>query len=130
MKIISDYISKFAILLHHPAVPKIVRVRHFTNKRGMEYIRETGIIRAGDQNRIFTVRARGKPGSPRDVERQFGIKRGRGNCYVEFDASADEFEVVKNPLTGSTERVLQEMSFCGKEIPHSEATDDNKGESE
>ncbi|QTA87033.1 HYD1 signature containing ADP-ribosyltransferase family protein [Desulfonema magnum] len=107
VKIISDHISNFLILLHNPAFPKTVRVRHFTNRKGMECIKEAGIIRAGDQNRVFTVRARGKPGSPRDVERQLGIRRGRGNYYVEFDASADEFEIVKNLLTGSTETVFK-----------------------
>ncbi len=110
---ISDSILKFAILFHSPAVPKTVRVRHFTNKKGMECIRETGIVRAGDQNRVFTVRARGKPGSPRDVERELGIRRGRGNCHVEFDASADEFEIIKNPLTGSTEMVFKGAGMVG-----------------
>jgi len=57
---------------------------------------------------VFTVRAKGKPGSPRDVEQQLGIGRGRGNNMVEFDASPNEFEVIKNPTTGATERVFKE----------------------
>lgn len=56
---------------------------------------------------MFTVKAKGKPASPRDVEQQLRIKRGRGNNMVEFDANPSEFSVVKNPVTGATERVFK-----------------------
>ncbi len=80
------------------------RVRHFTNSKGLKGIDTDGIIRAGDQNSVFTIKAKGKPGSTRDIEESLGIKRGRGSNYVEFDASPNEFEIVENPLTGTTER--------------------------
>nr|WP_269433713.1 HYD1 signature containing ADP-ribosyltransferase family protein [Rheinheimera sp. EpRS3] len=82
------------------------RVRHFTNNKGLEGIRESQVIKASDQNSVFTERARGKPGSPRDVEQRLGIGPGRGRNYVEFDASPSEFKVIKNPVTGATERVF------------------------
>jgi RHS repeat-associated protein len=83
------------------------RVRHFTNSKGVRGIESDGVIKASDQNSVFAVKARGKADSPRDVEKSLGIKRGRGNNYVEFDASPNEFNVVKNPQTGATERVFK-----------------------
>lgn len=83
-----------------------MQVRHFTNKRGLEGIQETQTIKASDQNSVFTVRAKGKPGSARDVEEELGIKRGRGNHYVEFDAYPGEFKEVRNHLTKAIEYVF------------------------
>jgi hypothetical protein len=83
-----------------------VRVRHFSNSKGVKGIESEGVITASDQNKVFTVRAQGKPGSPRDVEEALGIKRGRGNNYVEFDANADEIQTIKNARTGATETVF------------------------
>jgi hypothetical protein len=88
-------------------VPKSERVRHFTNSKGAQGIQDSNTIKASDQNSVFTVKAKGKPGSARDVEQQLGIGRGRGNNMVEFDASPNEFSVVKNPVTGATERVFK-----------------------
>lgn len=53
------------------------------------------------------MKAQGKPGSPRDVEEALGIKRGRGNHYVEFDAKPNEYQTVRNPQTGATETVFR-----------------------
>ncbi len=86
---------------------KATRLRHFTNKKGIEGIKDTEVIKASDQDRVFTVKAKGKPKSPRDVEEELGISRGRGNNYVEFDAYEGEFAVVKNPQTGATEYTLK-----------------------
>ncbi len=83
------------------------RVRHFTNSKGINGIKDSNTIKASDQNSVFTEKAKGKPGSPRDVEEKLGIGRGRGNNYVEFDAKSNEFQVIKNPTTGATERVFK-----------------------
>ncbi|ADZ92705.1 HYD1 signature containing ADP-ribosyltransferase family protein [Marinomonas mediterranea] len=88
-------------------VAKGDRVRHFTNSKGVQAIKESNMIKASDQNSVFTVKAKGKPGSPRDVEQQLGIGRGRANHIVEFDANSSEFSVVENPITGATERVFK-----------------------
>jgi len=53
-------------------VGKMVRVRHFTNMSGFRGIQQSGVIRTGDKGRVFAVPARGKPGSPREVERALG----------------------------------------------------------
>ncbi|WP_417683390.1 HYD1 signature containing ADP-ribosyltransferase family protein [Pseudidiomarina aquimaris] len=83
------------------------RVRHFTNNKGIAGIRQSGMIRASDQNSVFTVKAKGKVGSARDLEKQLGIKRGRAGNYVEFNAHPTEFQVIKNPVTGATERIFK-----------------------
>jgi hypothetical protein len=91
------------------------RVRHFTNSKGIKGIERDGVITASDQNSVFTVKAKGKPGSPRDVEEALGIKRGRGNHYVEFDAKAGEYQTIKNPRTGATETVFNgDVDLAGR----------------
>lgn len=84
----------------------LVRVRHFTNSKGLDGIELDKIIKASDQNRVFTVKAKGKPGSPRDIEEALGIKPGRGRNYIEFDANPNEYKIVKNSLTNAVEYVF------------------------
>lgn len=98
--------KKTKIQTKSPA-PNSERVRHFTNSKGADGIKDSNTIKASDQNSVFTEKAKGKPGSPRDVEEKLGIKRGRGNNMVEFDADPSEFSVIKNPTTGATERVFK-----------------------
>ncbi len=86
---------------------KTVRLRHFTSISGLNGIRTDNVIKAGDRGRVFAVRARGRSGSPRDVERALGIRRGRGNAFIEFDASPSEFVIKQNPDTGATEYIIQ-----------------------
>jgi len=82
-------------------------LRHYTNRKGINGIERDGTIIAKDQNSVFTVRAKGKPGSPRDIEESLGILRGRGREYIEFDASIDEISIIVNKKTGATEYVLK-----------------------
>ena len=92
-----------------------VRLRHFTNSKGLKGIQEESVIRARDQNKVFSVRAQGKPGSPRDVEEALRIRRGHGNNYVEFDARPGEFQVIRNPKTGATEVVFDgDLNLSGR----------------
>jgi len=84
----------------------IVRLRHFTNSKGLKGIQQNGVIKASDQNKVFAVRAKGKAPAPRDVEKALGIKKGRGRNHVDFDAKPDEFAIVENPLTKATESVF------------------------
>jgi hypothetical protein len=83
------------------------RVRHFTNNKGLSGIRENNTISASDQNSVFTVKAKGKVGSARDIEKQLGIKRGKASNYIEFDANPSEFRSIKNPITGATEKIFK-----------------------
>jgi hypothetical protein len=92
-----------------------VRLRHFTNSKGLKGIQEEGLIRARDQNKVFSVKAQGKPGSARDVEDALGINRGRGNNYVEFNAKSGEFHTIKNPKTAATEIVFDgDLNLTGR----------------
>ena len=86
---------------------RTLRVRHFTSVGNLSKIQAHNLLLAGDQGRVFTVRAQGEPPSPRDVEKGLGISRGRGNAVVEFNAVPGEFEVCMNALTGAREFVFE-----------------------
>jgi hypothetical protein len=88
-------------------VTKTIRVRHYTNSKGARSIREEGVIRASDQNKVFAERARGKPLSARDAERRYRIGRGRGNHIVETDVPADRVNRVYNPKTKTDELQIE-----------------------
>jgi RHS repeat-associated protein len=76
-----------------------VRVRHYTNAKGLKGIQESGVIRARDQNKVFVEPAKGKPLSPRDAEDKYQIKPGHGRNIVETDVPADRVNRVFNPRT-------------------------------
>jgi len=82
------------------------RVRHYTSVSGRRGIQKTGTIIAYDQNSVFTVNARGRRMSPRDVEERLGIARGRGNAYVDFSARRSEFTIIQRE-TGVREFVFK-----------------------
>ena len=50
-----------------PNFGAIVRLRHFTNSKGLKGIQQNGVIKASDQNKVFAVRAKGKAPAPRDI---------------------------------------------------------------
>jgi len=74
-----------------------VRVRHYTNRKGLEGIKESGVIKARDNNRVYLEPAASKPLSPKRAVEQYGIKDGRGRDYVETDVPAERLEWIKNP---------------------------------
>jgi hypothetical protein len=75
-----------------------VRLRHYTNTKGLEGIEESSVLRAKDQDKVFFDKASGKPLSPRDAEDTFGLKPGRGRHVVETDVPADRIEKVWNEV--------------------------------
>lgn len=81
------------------SVKEMIRIRHYTSNSGIKGIAESGVIKASDQNKVFADLAKGKPLSPRDAEEKFGIKRGKGQNYVETDVPADKIDRVYNPKT-------------------------------
>jgi len=83
-----------------------IRVRHYTRTNSMKKIKSDMKIVSGDKGSVFTVNARKKLGSPSDAESRLGIKDGKGNAYIEFDASHGEFAIVENKYTGATEYVF------------------------
>ena len=70
---------------------KKIRMRHFTNSKGIQGIQASNMILASDQNKVFAVPAKGKPMGQADFERNFGLKRGRAAHYVDFDTCPGEF---------------------------------------
>lgn len=80
-----------------------VVLRHYTSISSLESIEAEMLIRASDQHTVFAVRAKGNAMSPRDAERSLGIKRGRGNAYVDFFVTLDEVTIETNALTQTIE---------------------------
>ena len=74
----------------------MVRVRHYTRVSAMRKILAESIVRARNQNKVFVERADARPQSPKDVEEHYQIDEGKGNAYIEFDASADELTLQYN----------------------------------
>jgi len=84
------YVGHEEILVHNNCVE---RVKHFTNKKGVTGIKESGTIKAGDTNSVFTVGAKTREakGSPNDITDRLGIAPGRARNSVTFDAKPGEF---------------------------------------
>jgi RHS repeat-associated protein len=76
-----------------------VRIRHYTNRKGLEGIEKDRVIKAGDKNMVFAEPANKKPLPPRVVEKKYGVDRGRGRDYVETSVPKDRVKRVKNPDT-------------------------------
>ena len=63
-----------------------VRVRHYTSRKGLKGIEESGYIKANDNNNLVYVEpAKKKPMSVRDTEKKYQITKGKGWNYVETD---------------------------------------------
>jgi RHS repeat-associated protein len=84
-----------------------VRIRHYTNTKGLEGIEKEGVIKASDKNRVFAESANKRPLPPRDAEKKYGIKRGRGQNYVETSVPENRVKRVKNPRTKSEELQIE-----------------------
>ncbi|WP_295091843.1 polymorphic toxin-type HINT domain-containing protein [Ruminococcus sp.] len=82
------------------------RVRHYTNRKGINGIEESGTIIAQDNNRVYVESASKKPLSPTKAEDYYQLKPGRGRDYVEFDVPTDSLERVKNPRYGREELTI------------------------
>jgi len=73
-----------------------------------------GIIKAGSRNRVYVEKAQPNagingvvPGSACDKEKELGLKRGRGNAGIDFDARPDEFRSEYNPRTKHTDLFIE-----------------------
>ncbi|RBH52005.1 hypothetical protein C3F00_032900 [Pseudomonas sp. MWU13-2860] len=84
---------------------KKTRMRHYTSNSGAAGIKTAGAIIPRDQNKIFSVPAKRKPLSPRDAESAYGIKPGKGNNHIDFDACLGEFSERFNPVMKITEHI-------------------------
>ncbi len=63
----------------------------------MKGIKESGVIIAQDNNRVYLEMANRKPLSSRDAEEFYQIGRGKGKNYIEFDVDSFLLEWVENP---------------------------------
>jgi len=79
-------------------VADLVRLRHYTNTKGIDAIEQERVLRAKDQGKVFFDKASGKPLSPRDAEAEFGLKRGRGSHVVETDVPCERVTRVWNQV--------------------------------
>lgn len=94
-----------------------VRVRHYTNKKGLEGIKESGVIIAQDKDRVYVELAKNKPLNAVEAQDKYSIKRGKGRHYVETDAPEERLQWVTNPkyhldeLTVKGDLVLKNPTF-------------------
>lgn len=68
----------------------MVRVRHYTRVSAMRKILYEQRLIARDRNRVFVEPAESRRLSATDAEKRYALLQGRGNAYVEFDATDDE----------------------------------------
>ncbi len=76
---------------------EVIRVRHYTNTKGLKGIQESGIIYARDNNRVYLELADKKPLSRIDAEELYQLGKGKGRNYIEFDINASQLEWIENP---------------------------------
>ncbi|WP_196485473.1 HYD1 signature containing ADP-ribosyltransferase family protein [Burkholderia cepacia] len=76
-------------------------------RKGSNAIRESGVIKARDNNRVYVEPGNKKPLSQLDAETKYQIKRGRGRDYVEMDVPNSKLEWVKNPRYGTEELTVK-----------------------
>ena len=83
------------------------RVRHYTNRKGINGIEDSGTIIAQDNNRVYVELANKKPLSQADAETLYQLKPGKGRDYVEFDIPTKLLEKIKNPRYGREELTIK-----------------------
>ena len=69
-----------------------------TSNKGLQGIKESMVIKAGDQNAVFATRAKGKPLSKTDAAAKFKIKETHARNYIDFDIDDSRVEYRKNNL--------------------------------
>lgn len=84
-----------------------VRLRHYTNNKGLKGIKNDMKIIPNDKNRIYSIKAKGKPLSSADFEQLYGVRKGRGRNYVEYDVDIDRVTYKKNSKTGQYEYIIK-----------------------
>jgi RHS repeat-associated protein len=83
------------------------RVRHYTNRKGINGIEQDSKIIASDNNRVYVEPASNKALSQNAAETKYQLKPGRGKDYVEFDVPNSQLEWVKNPRYGTPELTIK-----------------------
>ncbi|SFB38152.1 HYD1 signature containing ADP-ribosyltransferase family protein [Clostridium frigidicarnis] len=89
------------------AAEETTRVRHYTNRKGINGIEQDGKIIARDNNRVYVEPANKKPLSQIEAETKYQIKKGKGRDYMEFDVPNSKLEWLKNPRYGTEELTIK-----------------------
>ena len=77
----------------------VIRLRHYTSNKGLQGIEESMTIKAGDQNAVFAVKAKGKPLSMADAAKKYKISTpNHTRNYIDFDIDDSRIEFRKNDL--------------------------------
>lgn len=77
----------------------VIRLRHYTSNKGLQGIEESMTIKAGDQNAVFAVKAKGKPFSMADAAKKYKISTpNHTRNYIDFDIDDSRIEFRKNDL--------------------------------
>jgi hypothetical protein len=84
-----------------------IRIRHYTKRKGLEGIQESGTIEAGDKNLVYAELARRKPLAPRTAEDRCGLDPGHGRDYVETDVDANRVSDRWNPRAKTWELQIE-----------------------
>jgi len=84
-----------------------VRLRHYTNKKGIDGIEAELLIRARDSGRVFAEKASKNALSKVEAETTYGIRKGHGRHYVEFEALETEFDEQENNMTKAVEITIE-----------------------
>lgn len=106
------FVGNEAVLVHNyssngDSSEDLTKVRHYTNRKGLEGIEESGTIIARDNNRVYVELANNKPLSPSEAEALYQLKPGRGRDYVEFEIPTVLLEQIKNPRYGRYEWTIK-----------------------
>ena len=76
----------------------VIRLRHYTSRKGFEGIQKEMMIKAGDQNAVFATKAKGKPLSMSDAAEKFKIKENHARDYIDFNIDDSRVNFRKNDL--------------------------------
>ena len=85
----------------------ITRVRHYTNRKESNAIKQDGVIRAKDNGRVYVEPANKKPLSQIKAEDKYGIKPGKGRDYIETDVLSSRLEWKTNPAYHTKELTVK-----------------------
>ncbi|MFJ5300122.1 RHS repeat-associated core domain-containing protein [Pseudomonas sp. NPDC088368] len=74
-----------------------VRVRHYTSRKGLNGIKESGYIKANDNNNVYLEPASKKPLSETAAWEKYQLAKNKGRDYVETDVPEELLKWINNP---------------------------------
>jgi coenzyme F420-reducing hydrogenase beta subunit len=74
-----------------------VRVRHYTSRKGLNGIKESGYIKANDNNNVYLEPASKKPLSETAAREKYQLAKNKGRDYVETDVPEELLKWINNP---------------------------------